>query len=195
MLDDFQIGRLGQSPENTPSPDSNPDLSLVQVELLRLYGLEEMECGWNGLIDVISRRLCLERLHLSLDAGRYSEMLAVEAPYYYSEDQKCWLTLAYKRIFFPIVRELRGRLEDFHIFLCWGIEAQAEEIMERIVLGDAQRPISNGKIDYYERDTRSPHWKVLEEEGENNKRALTQLEHLKMFEMDEENIMRWLQQA
>ena len=180
---------MGSSRETTPDPDASPEW----IELRRQWSLGYNERGWKGLLGVISRRFCLEKLHLSLDAGAGSEMIADIVRIDGSEYVMPWLTRAYKRIFSPVLRELKGKLEDFHILLCWSIEAQAEESVERIVLGDAWNPARNGKVGYYERDKRNPHWKILEEEGVENRRTLTGLENSKMFEMDEKALVMWLQ--
>lgn len=163
-------------------------------EELRNYhsSLGENEEGWKRLIYVISGRLCLEKLHLSLDAGVHSDLTAQLA----RDDEEAKYLIPrlrrfYKRLLAPVVWELKGRLEMFHVFLCWSIEA--EGIAERMVLGEGSEILMEGKIEYYTRDKRNPHWKVLEEEGEVNKRTITGLEDLRMFEMDKEEDIRWLQ--
>lgn len=107
-------------------------------------------------------------------------------------DPDLWLKRVYKRTLGPIVRELKGRLEMFHVFLCWAVAA--EGLAEKLVLGGKWEILREGKVEYYDRDQRNPHWKILEEERETRSRAITGFENLRMFNTDEEEILRWLQE-
>ena len=154
---------------------------------------------WRELIHVISRRLCLQRLHLSIDAS-------VDANFIQEQTRDCrfaeddgppdalslWtekIKLAHRRIFDPIIQRLKGRLGNFHVFLCWGIENDTEGIMERTILGEGYRGLTKEKVNYYERDKRNPHWKFNENE---NRRWTTGLEDATIVDIHDEDDVRWL---
>ncbi len=94
----------------------------------------------------------------------------------YDHNDYVVLKRAYRRLVKPVkeaVKEaVKGRgLARFYVFLCWGVEG--EGTTEREIMGQGYDSEREGKVRYYERDARSPYWRVLEGEGGRNRRRLT----------------------
>ena len=148
---------------------------------------------WHGLIDAIVRRCCLEKLWLCVDAGSGDVADTLQDVYtdhgwgMYDHNDYLLLKRAYRRLVKPVKEAMKGRgSARFHLFLCWGLEG--EGAAEREIMGQGYDSEREGKVRYYERDARSPHWRVFEAEEGRNRRRLTGLENVKMDESLDEGM-------
>jgi len=166
----------------------------VEVESEVIFGLGSIGGGegdwglgcaeqWRELIDAIVRRCCLEKLWLCIDAGSGYVTEALEDLYtdtdsgYNDDHSYVMLKRTYRGLVEPLKEAVKGRgLAKFHVFLCWGVEG--EGAAEKEVMGQGYDSEREGKVGYYERDVRSPHWRVLEEEEGRNRRRLSGLENV-----------------